>query len=105
MRGAGGDLEGLAVPLVEHGGPVEIAFAGRGRIDGMIADLDQTVGMWADPRAEHARDHLGAKANAEQRDAGGQRLVLEPVELGADARQMIVVGALRPAEYDGGGIG
>ena len=70
----------------------------------MVADLDQTAGMGADAGPEHARDHLGAEADPEQRYAGAQRGVLEPVQLGTDARQMIVIGALRPAEHDGGGI-
>ena len=104
MDRARGDLEGLPMPLVEHRGPFEIGRAGRRRVHRMVADLDQTVGMRTDPGPEHARDHLGAETDPEQRYPRRQRGALEPVQLGADARQMIVIRALRAAEHDGGGV-
>jgi hypothetical protein len=71
MDGAGRDLEGLPMPLIEHRGFLKIRRARRRRVDRMVADLDQAVGMGADPGAEHARDHLGAQANPEQRGSRG----------------------------------
>ena len=70
----------------------------------MVADLDQVLGVPADPGAEHARHHLGAETDAEQRHVARQRDPLQPAQLEADRRPVVVVGALRPAEHDRRGI-
>ena len=98
------DLEGLLVPLVEHRRSLEVAGAGGGRVDRVVADLDEVLGVAADARAEHARHHLRAEADAEQRLAARQRDALEPVELEAHARPVVVVGALRAAEHHRSGV-
>lgn len=78
---------------------------GGGRIDRVIADLHQAVRVAADLGAEHPRDHLGTETDPEQRSLGREAGALDPVELRPDPRQMIVVGALRPAEHHSRSVG
>ena len=104
VDGAPRDLEGLLVPLIEHRRSLEVPGAGGGRVDRVVADLDEVLGVAADAGAEHARHHLRAEADAEQRLAARQRDALEPVELEAHARPVVVVGALRAAEHDRSGV-
>ena len=73
-----------------------------GRADRVVADLGALIDVAEHARAERARHHLRAEADAENGLLLRDRHV-DPVDLLAD-ELVGVVGALRPAENDRAGV-
>src|SRR5689334_19010015 len=61
-----GQCEAFAVPMIDLCRPIAELAPGIGRLQRKIADLDQAFAMRSDLSAQMARQHLRAKANAEE---------------------------------------
>src|SRR5690606_1369557 len=100
LHRAGGQVEALAVPLIDILRVVEEMSALFSRLDRVVTNLDALVLAAIDAGAEMARHELRAEADAEiglpflERDADPLRFCLDEGE--------IVIGAHRPAEDHGG---
>jgi hypothetical protein len=101
--GTSGTVKAFAVPLIDAFRPgLDKGKAGGGRPDRVIANLGMTVRVAKHFAAELPRAHLRAEADAEKGLVLFQRH-RDPIDLAVD-EIVVVVGAHRTAEDDGGGM-
>ncbi len=96
--GAGWQLKTFAVPLIDGRWPFDVVDRGCQWLDWVVANADSIAVIEADFRSKEPSEHLGAKADAEERLAFAQWYV-DPIGFGFD-EVVGIVGALWAAEND-----
>ncbi len=96
QHGVRGQIETLAMPLIDVIGPLKELLARLRRPQRIVADLDQALRMKIDLGAERARENLRAEANAEERLLLAQRH-FRPLDFLLHI-VVVIVGAHRPAK-------